>query len=62
MIKNEYRQKYKENLKKIGNETLDDLEPVVKKGCNNILNIVKDIFEDLITNLFEMRKKKRSEK
>jgi len=53
------KQKYKEDLKKIGNETLEDLEPVVKKGCNSILEFIKEIFNDFITSLFESRKKKR---
>ena len=59
MDKVAYKEKYKENFKKIGNEALDELEPVVKKTSSNIMDFVKEIFNDLITDLFEMRKKKR---
>ena len=58
----EYKQKYKENLKKLGNETLDELEPVVKKSCDNMLDFVKEIFNDFITHLFEIRKKEKGGK
>jgi hypothetical protein len=50
------KQKYKEDLKKIGNETINDLEPVIKKGVNNIFDFVKEIIDDAISTLFEKRK------
>lgn len=50
------KQKYKEDLKKIGNETINDLEPVIKKGVNNLFDFVKEIIDDVITTLFEKRK------
>ena len=55
------KEKFKENLRKLGNETIDDLEPVVKKSCSNILDFIKETFSDYVTHLFEMRKKKRGE-
>lgn len=59
MDKTEYKQKCKETFKKIGNDALDELEPVVKKTSDNVMDFVKEIFNDFITSLFESRKKKR---
>jgi len=53
----EDKEKYKQDLKKIGNETLDDLEPVLKKTVTNIFKFINDVFNEQITKLFEKRKK-----
>jgi hypothetical protein len=50
------KQKYKNDLKKIGNETINDLEPVIKKGVNSVFDFVKEIIDDVITNVFDKRK------
>jgi hypothetical protein len=50
------KQKCKEDLKKIGNETINDLEPVIKKGVNNLFDFVKEIIDDVISTVFEKRK------
>jgi len=55
------KEKYKENLKQIGNEALDDLEPVVKSSGYKLLDIVKEIFNDIISDLFNRRKGKKDE-
>lgn len=54
----EYSKKIKQNLKNIGNNALQDLEPVVKKTSGNILDLTKEIINDFITSLFESRRKK----
>lgn len=56
----EKQKKYKENLKNIGHETLEDLEPVVKKGFSNFIDFTKEVFNDFISGLFESRRQKRS--
>ena len=53
----EEKEKYKQDLKKIGNEALDDLEPVVKKTVSNIFTFINHVFNEQITKLFEKRKK-----
>ncbi len=57
-MKKEYSQKIKQNLKNIGNNALQDLEPVVKKTSGSILDLTKDIINDFITSIFESRRKK----
>lgn len=56
-MKKEYSQKIKQNLKDIGNNVLNDLEPVAKKTSGSILDLTKEIINDLITSIFESRKK-----
>ena len=51
------KQKHKESLKKIGNETINDLEPVIKKGLGNIFDFIKELLNDAISSGFEKRKK-----
>ena len=50
------KQKYKESLKKIGNETIDDLEPVIKKGISSVFDCIKEIIDETLTTIFEKRK------
>jgi hypothetical protein len=56
------KQKIKEDLKKIGNEIIDDLELVIKKGVSNIFTFFKDVTDESITNIFEKRKKINNKK
>ena len=55
------KEEYKQDLKKIGNETLDDLEPIVKKSFSNIFDFVKKIVNDGISLIFEKRKISKGE-
>jgi len=52
------KKKYKDNLKEIGKNTLNDLEPVIKKGCSDILNFVNEVVCDTISYLFNKPKSK----
>jgi hypothetical protein len=53
------KEKYAENLKQIKNNTLDDLEPVIKKASNNFLDLVKEFCCDIVSYMFEKRKNKK---
>ena len=56
------KEKYKENIKKIGNETLDDLEPLVKKSGERLIDFLKEIITDGITIFFNQRKENQNDK
>jgi len=56
------KKRVKEGFKKIGNEAIDDLEPVVKKGIGNILDFVKEIIDECVTTVFESRKNSKGVK
>lgn len=48
----------KEDLKKIGNEALTDLEPVVKKTFNNVFDYVRKVFCEAISDIFKKNRGK----
>lgn len=50
--------KYKEEFKKVGLDILNDLEPIIKKGFNSVMDFFKEIVNDGITEVFEKNKKK----
>ena len=43
----------KENLKKVGDETLLDLEPVILKTVERIIESFKEISSELISTFFD---------
>lgn len=43
----------KENLKKVGDETLLDLEPVILKTVERIIETFKEISSELISTFFD---------
>jgi hypothetical protein len=51
--------KLKENLKKITNETIDGLEPIVKDQGNKLMEALKEFSNGVITNIFEIRRNKK---
>lgn len=58
------KKKYKDKLKKVGNETLVDLEPVVVKNVDKLFDVVKEFVNDFISVMFkepknEIKKDKR---
>lgn len=53
-------QKYTNDLKKVGNNAINELEPVLKNGVSSIIDIVKDIAVDTISAIFENRKNKNN--
>ena len=50
------KKKYKEKLKKVGNDTVTELEPVIKKGVEDALSILEEVLNDSVTEFFEKRK------
>lgn len=50
--------KYKEEFKKVGLDILNDLEPIIKKGFNSVMDFFKEIVNDGIAEVFEKNKKK----
>lgn len=55
----EYKEKYKQNLKEVKNQVIDDLEPIVKKSGEGLINLLQEIFNDFISELFKKRKDKK---
>jgi hypothetical protein len=53
---NKRKEKYKNNLKKIGDETLNDLEPLIKNSGDKLIDIIKEILHDSISDLFHKRR------
>ena len=49
---------YEDKIKKIGSDALTDLEPVIKKGSENLLNFVKLLINDAISIIFRSKIKK----
>lgn len=47
------KEKYKKNLVEARNETINDLEPVVKKGASRIIDIIQEVCYDFISEVFE---------
>lgn len=59
MNSNQYDDKYKSNLKKIGNETLDSLDPIIRKVVSNMVELGKEIFNDTMDSAFNNKGKKK---
>jgi len=53
---------YKNKLKDIGSSILDDLEPVIKKSGEKVLDFGKEVLNDIITEVFRKRKEGKNEK
>jgi hypothetical protein len=50
--------KFKENLNKIKEETINSLEPIVKEQGNKLMESLKELTNTIITTAFEKRRNK----
>jgi hypothetical protein len=53
----EHKEKYKQNLKEVRDQAIDDLEPVVKKSGDSLIKLLQEMFNDFISELFKKRRK-----
>lgn len=56
---NQNDDKYKNSLKQIGNETLNSLEPIIRKVATNMIELTKDIFNDALDSAFKGKKNEK---
>lgn len=52
------KEKYKNEVIKIVNEFIDELEPVIKNSGNKVLDFVKEVIENKISESLEKGKEK----
>ena len=53
----EHKEKYKKNLKDVEQQTIDELEPIVKKSFANLLKVIQEIFDDFVSEVLNKRRK-----
>jgi len=47
------KEKYKKHLEEARDQTINDLEPVVKNGTSRIIDIIQEVCSDFISEIFE---------
>jgi len=53
------KQKFKQKIKDVKNDTVYNLQPVVKQSASDLLEVLKTFVDDVITEIFEKNKKRR---
>jgi len=56
------KKKHKDRIKKVKNDVVNNLEPIVKKGLSDAIDVGKDFIEDVITSFFEGKKSSKNRK
>jgi hypothetical protein len=57
------KKKYKQDFKIIGKNTINNLQPVFKQNCSDMIDLFKSFINDIIDEKFDPKKKsKKGEK
>jgi len=53
--------KYRQELQTVGIKTVQNFQPVIKQGAFDLIDVFKIVVDDVITDLFNLKKKIRKD-
>ena len=54
--------KYQQEIQTVGLKTIQNFQPIVKQGAFDLIDVFKNVVDDIITDLFESKKIRKDEK
>lgn len=53
--------KYRQDLLTVRRNTVQNFQPIIKQGAFDLIDVFKNVIDDIITDLFNRQKKERKD-